>query len=150
MSKRHSILLISAGFLVASISHAQTIPTGRAISIYDILTLGQNIGGFLIILGGILAVITIVLTGIMYFMAGSNSQKIASAKGMFKAGIIGTLIIFGSGMVINTVKIFATDPLQFFGGGGGGGTQTGYCDLSNNICIGGINSGSLCNTNADC
>jgi len=150
MYKKLSILLLFAGFLTAFSSHAQQIPTGRAISIADILTLGQSLWGFLMALGGILAGITIILSGIFYFFAGSNAPKVAAAKGILKGGIIGALIIFSVGVIMATVQNFATDPLQFFGGGGGGGTPTGYCDLSNNICIGGINSGSLCNTNADC
>ena len=66
------------------------------------------------ILGGILAAIAIIISGIMYLMAGGNPQRIASAKNMLKVAIIGAFIIFGVGIVINTVKEVAQDPLKFF------------------------------------
>jgi len=66
------------------------------------------------IAGSILAGIAIIASGIMYLTSGSNTQRLASAKGTLKAGVIGALIIFGAGLIINTVKIFAQDPLKFF------------------------------------
>ena len=92
------------------------VPTGIAIKPDDIIKLMENIGGFLMALGGILAAIVLIVSGIAYLLAGSSQQKVASAKGMFKAGIIGALIIFGAGVIINTVRVLAENPLGFFNG----------------------------------
>ncbi len=119
------------------------IPTGRTVTIDELLLIGQSIGGFLMIAGGILAGITIIGTGIMYLSAGSNTQRLTTAKGMFKAGIIGAFIIFGAGMMIGTIKGFATNPLQFFNKlpngsvcSSGNDCQSAYCNRNLNppIC----------------
>jgi cell shape-determining protein MreD len=89
-------------------------PTGVSISPSDILLFSQSIGGFLMILGGILGVITIILSGIMYLLAASNQQRVKTAKDALRAGIIGSLIIFSSGAIINVIKGLAQDPLGFF------------------------------------
>ncbi|OGM98377.1 MAG: hypothetical protein A2817_03215 [Candidatus Yanofskybacteria bacterium RIFCSPHIGHO2_01_FULL_39_8b] len=126
--------------------YAQQIPTGTPIKIDMILAISQNIGGFLFTLGSILAVITIIVSGIMYFLVGANPQKVGTAKGILKAGIIGTLIIFSAGVIIATIQNFATDPFGFFGGGGG---ISPYCDV-NGECVGGPNGGNFCQYDSDC
>jgi type IV secretory pathway VirB2 component (pilin) len=93
---------------------AQNYPSGRDISVDEVLLLFQSLGGFLFTLGGILAVIVIIISGIMYFTAGGNQQKLSTAKKILVGGMLGALIIFGSGVIIGTIKGFAVDPLQFF------------------------------------
>lgn len=130
--KKLFIFFISLLSPFSGVALAQPIqvPTGRAVTIDELLLIGQSIGGFLMIAGGILAGITIIGTGIMYLSAGSNTQRLTTAKGMFKAGIIGAFIIFGAGVLIGTIKGVATNPLQFFGGGS---TQGYGCS-----CVGGF------------
>jgi hypothetical protein len=84
------------------------------LSIDMIMSLARSIGGFLMILGGIIATIVIIASGIRYLSAGANPQGVTSARGMLKVGIIGALIIFGAGLIINTVRVFGENPLQFF------------------------------------
>ena len=145
MKKRYILLLILfCLFFAGFASAAPAIPTGRAISLPEILTFAEDIGGFLIALGMIVAMITIIGTGFMYLMSGSNPQRVTTAKNMFKAGIIGALIIFGSGTIITAIRGFVSDPFVFFGGGGGGGGVTATCQ-------GGLNSGIACvSSNPDC
>lgn len=138
------LLIFTVLFFVSFSASAQSIPTGVPLDLYSILDIGKSLGGFLYVLGGILAVITIISSGIMYFFAGSNSQKIATAKGIFKAGIIGALILFSSGVIIFTVEGFATNPLRFFGGGGGGSGSGGP------VCRGGIRAFQPCVSNFAC
>lgn len=90
------------------------MPTGVPISLTDILSISENIGGFLMIIGGILAGIAIVWAGIIYMTSGSDSAKVKEAKDMLKAALIGALIIFGVGAIVNTIKLLASNPLQFF------------------------------------
>src|SRR3989344_7338130 len=118
----------------------------------SLLETAQSIAGWLIIAGGILAGITIIGTGIMYFMSGGNAQKMTGAKSMFKAGIIGALIIFSPGIIISTITGFGSNSLGFFGGSGGSGSGTGVSDItygcsSNNTCVqvaGGIFADTTC------
>jgi len=141
MRKLHIFFtLFSLFFSEIALAQAVPLPTGRAVTVDDLLLLGQSIGGFLILAGGILAGITIIITGIMYLFAGSSTQRLGFAKGMFKAGIIGALIIFGSGIIISTLRSYATNPLYFFGGGGGAQT---YCN-------GGLRAGQLCTSGNEC
>lgn len=111
-------LIPSALFSLAVSARAQSIPvpTGRPITIEELLTLGEDFGGFLLVAGSILAAIVIIATGIMYMLAGSSQQRLSSAKAMFKAGIIGALVLFSAGVIISTIQNFAENPLFFFGG----------------------------------
>ena len=101
-------LIPSALFSLAVSARAQSIPvpTGRPITIEELLTLGEDFGGFLLVAGSIL----------MYMLAGSSQQRLSSAKAMFKAGIIGALVLFSAGVIIRTIQNFAENPLFFFGG----------------------------------
>src|SRR3989338_8218922 len=127
-------LLLIPGFVFA-----QAIPTGTVITDDQSLVFFQSIAGFLIAAGAVLATITIIVAGFMYMLAGSNTQRLTTAKSMFKAGIIGALIIFSTGIVINTLIDFGSNPLGFFGGGGGGKT-----------CQGGLRVGQTCTSSSNC
>ncbi len=101
-------------FLSVLTVNAQQAPPGVPISLNDLISISENIGGFLMVIGGILAGIAVVWVGIVYMTSGSDSAKVKGAKDMLKAVLIGALIIFGSGVIINTIKALATNPLQFF------------------------------------
>jgi hypothetical protein len=112
----YGYIFLSIGLLILPrvVLSQPAVPIGRPITVMELITIAQSLGGFLMVAGGIIAGIVIVWVGIMYLMAGSDSAKVKSAKDMFRAGIIGALIIFGAGLIINTVRTFASDPLQFF------------------------------------
>lgn len=96
---------------------AQSIPTpppGIDITIQDLLSYSETMGGFLMILGGILAGLAVIVSGVMYLVSGGSSQGIATAKNMLKAGIVGALVVFGAGLIINSVRGLAENPLKFF------------------------------------
>ena len=136
MKKRYYVFLILFCLFFGGVVSAQPqVPTGRPIQVTEILTIAENVGGFLRVLGGILVGITIILSGFVYFFAGSNQTRVKTAKDIFKAGVIGALIIFSVGIIIGTISGFATDPFQFFGGGGGGGGGNTYYDCVNGACI---------------
>jgi len=101
-------------FLVPALTFAQAIPGGTAITLENMLDLARSIGGFLFALGAILAAITVIMSGIMYFTAGANPQKLKGAKDILKGGLIGALVIFSVGMIINIISGFSINPLQFF------------------------------------
>ena len=90
------------------------VPTGRSIELSEVLTILESLGGFLMIVAGILAGIVIIASGIFYLIAGSDATKVKSARDMLKAGIIGSFIIFGVGLIISVIRLIAEDPLSFF------------------------------------
>lgn len=111
---RKSIFSVLLGLSIATPSYAQQIPTGVAVSLTDLLSISENIGGFLMVLGGILAGIAVIWAGIVYMTSGADSTRVQGAKDILKVALIGALIIFGVGVIINTVKLLASNPLKFF------------------------------------
>ena len=107
-----SAFFLWAGSMIALVQAA--VPTGRPVTLPEILTILESSGGFLMIAAGILAGIIIITSGIFYLTAGSDATKVKSARDMLKAGIIGSFIIFGVGLIISTVRLIAEDPLIFF------------------------------------
>ena len=115
------LFLVMIFFCFALVSSAQTYPdvyrthiAGRPLHLYDVEDILEGIAGFLIITGGILAGIAIIVSGILYMMAGSDTAKVTTAKGWFKNGLIGALILFGVGVIIQTLLLIASRPLGFF------------------------------------
>lgn len=94
--------------------YQRSVDNSEAFILSDFEVILQSIAGFLIIAGGILAGIAILVSGIMYMSAGSDSTRLTTAKAWFKNGIIGALILFAVGLIINTILLVATDPFGFF------------------------------------
>lgn len=107
-------LVVFCLVLVSGMATSASAQTGKAISLTEIITLTKSLGGFLYILGSVLGGVTIIVSGIMYFFAGSNPQGVQRAKDILKAGIIGSLIIFGSGIIVATIRELSSDPQGFF------------------------------------
>ena len=80
------------------------LPKGEPIKYSTINIFLENTAKFLYTAGITLAVITLVVSGIMYFVAGSDTEA-KNAKGWFRNGIIGAFIILAVGVIINTIKI---------------------------------------------
>lgn len=103
-------IFLSLGLLLAQAS----VPQGRPVTLPELVDIFENLAGFLMVAGGVLAAIVIVGSGIYYLMAGPDSTKVKAARDMLKAGIIGSLIIFGFGTILQTIRFIAEDPLSFF------------------------------------
>ena len=107
---------------LSNVSHAQNpyidqflgVMSQEETSATDLVAIVTSIGGFLIVIGGILAGIAIIVSGLMYMGAGSNAARLASAKALFKNGVIGALILFAAGLIVNTIVLLATNWQQFF------------------------------------
>ena len=80
----------------------------------EVLDIVRSIAGYLIFLGGILAGIAIIVAGIMYMAAGSNPTRVSGARAIFKNGVIGALILFAAGLIVNTIILLATSWQTFF------------------------------------
>lgn len=106
----------------SNVSHAQNnfinqfnIVMGAApASGNELLDIIRSVAGYLIVAGGIIAGIAIIASGLMYMAAGSNPQRLTSAKAIFKNGVIGALILFAAGLIVNTIILLAVNWQQFF------------------------------------
>ena len=87
---------------------------GTAPNANILIILLQDIGGFLIIAGSVLAGIALIVAGVIYMSAGNNSTRVGAAKAWFKNGIIGAIILFAVGIILNTLSAFLIDPTGFF------------------------------------
>lgn len=88
--------------------------SGQGFVASNMVEILENIGGFLMVIAGILSGIVIVVAGVIYMSAGSDPTKLTSAKAVLKNGVIGALIMFATGVIINTIALLALDPFGFF------------------------------------
>src|SRR3989338_1527375 len=99
-------------FIIAQQSTFQ-LPPGNPITYQKLTNLLDNTAKFLYGAGITLGVITLVVSGIMFFTAGfvTDAKK---GKSWFKNGIIGTFVILAIGVIINTIQLIIGG--GFFGG----------------------------------
>ncbi len=103
-------------FAIPIIIPANPVPGGGApLSVLGLQNIVLAIGTFFIIVGPILLVISLILSAIWYMKAGADSAALAKAKSWLGYTIIGGLIMFGVGVIINT--IIAIVDRSFFNGG---------------------------------
>lgn len=125
MKKANLVLILMAGLFFgwSGVSHAytnsfidmfSTVMGSAPTSGNDLLDIMRSIAGYMIVAGGILAGIAIIASGLMYMGAGSNPQRLATAKGIFKNGVIGALILFAAGLIVNTIILLAVNWQGFF------------------------------------
>ena len=95
-------LFLVSYFLFPNFALAQ-LPSGRVIKLRDLYFMIEDISVFLIRTSAVLAVIFIVWSGITYMYAGEDTAKVTSAQNRLKSGIIGAAIIFGVGVILQTI-----------------------------------------------
>ncbi|MDP2648259.1 MAG: pilin [Candidatus Yanofskybacteria bacterium] len=127
---------------------AVELPPGQAWDLQYIKEIIDDVVTFIIYLAGIVMVVFFILSGFKWLQAGGNSTKQQAAKDMFKAAVIGSLIILGVGVIINTISGVFTG--EFFGGGSGRGTPTvgnrvlGDSCTSSSQCVPGLICNGIC------
>ena len=95
-----------AGLLWGSTVFAQvppTLPSGTPITLRTVQDLITQVANFLIIIGGIIAVIAILWNGIKYIMAGDDTAAVKSAQDGLKSAITGAFVVLGLGVILSTV-----------------------------------------------
>ena len=98
----------------AQLCYQTTTDNQNALGAQGIFAILQNIGGFLMAAAGVIAGIVIIVAGLVWVSAGSNQTRVTSAKTIFKNGVLGSLIIFAAGLIINTIVLLATQWQSFF------------------------------------
>ncbi len=84
------------------------LPMGTPITIDEVDGLIERIAGFMVVISVLIAVIMIVWSGITYMAAGSDTTKITEAQGRLKSAIIGSAIVLGVGVIIQTIAGIVT------------------------------------------
>lgn len=100
------MVLVLAG--TVNFASAADLPTGQPITLGEVEELIGTIANFLIIVGAVIAVIFIILAGLKYVTAGSDSGKVEEAKAMLKNGVIGAAIVLGIGVIMQTIAMLVT------------------------------------------
>lgn len=91
---------------------AAEAPQGVAITVDDINSLIEGIAGWIIKIALIVMVISIVAAALKIMTAGSNPKAFQEGVGWLKNAIIGSAIVLGVGVIINTVASVVS--LDFF------------------------------------
>lgn len=90
----------------------QGLPPGQPITLDVLDYLIFRVSTFFISISAVLTVVFIIWAGVTYMYAGDDSTKITAAQGRLKSGIIGAAVIFGVGVIIQTIASVVT--LDFF------------------------------------
>ncbi len=80
------------------------LPPGSPVTYASASALLDNTAKFLYNAGITLGVITLAVSGIMFFVAKSDTEA-KNAKGWFRNGIIGTFIVLAIGVIIKTIQV---------------------------------------------
>ncbi len=107
------LLLFSIFYILYSNVLAQgPLPPGDPITYDKVSAFLDNTAKFLYTAGITVGVITLVVSGIMFFWAKGDTEA-KTAKGWFRNGIIGAFIILATGVIIKTIEIIVRG--GFFG-----------------------------------
>jgi Mn2+/Fe2+ NRAMP family transporter len=83
---------------------------GKAIKLSSVETFVANIMDSLITIVSFLVVGAFVYAGFLMVTAGEDSGKFEKGKTVLKQAALGALVIFGVGLIVNTISDFAQDP----------------------------------------
>lgn len=107
------ILFAAVYNITANVALAQIFPDSPPLTIDRIKEVIFSVADFFIVASGFLMVIFIIWAGIMWMQAGANETRAGNAKKRLWQGVVGSLIIFGVGVILETgVKVVS---LEFFG-----------------------------------
>lgn len=79
-----------------------------------IIQLAENFADFAMFFGSILVGIAVIWAGLRFVTAGADSAKVNSAKQILKNGVIGGVVLFAVGIIVNTLIELVTNPTTFF------------------------------------
>lgn len=67
---------------------------------------GLNVLSFLLSVFGVIAIMMLVLSGVMYVTAFGDESKLTEAKGMAKNAVLGIIVVMGSMVIMRLVGTF--------------------------------------------
>lgn len=107
-------VLISTNAAYAQINIPIITPIAgqSALTLPNIVTIVTRIADFFIIVAPLILVVALIWSGITFMRAGASPTAVKSAKTMLGYSIVGGLLIFGVGVIINTIAAVVTG--EFF------------------------------------
>lgn len=112
------IAVPAALFFLVSFVDAALVPcsVGSKCRACDLVTLGQNIMQFIIVIAVFLAAVLFAWAGILMVTSAGDTGQVAKAKGMFSSIIIGILIALAGWLIIDTImKVLYNEGKSSFG-----------------------------------
>lgn len=107
-------LIVAFLLLSGAAAHAAPPIQGTPIEVQDVENLIEGIANFLLTIGGIIAVGYMVYGGIKMATSGGNDTGFGEGKKILTNAIIGAVVIFGVGVIINTIANFGEKPTSIF------------------------------------
>lgn len=107
------VLALSAMSLAPSLALAGSVPVpieGNAVTLRDIVLLVQRVMNIGIVLATLGVVAMIVYGGFQMATSAGNDTKYNAGKSTLKYAIYGALVVFGVGLIVNTIANVAYDP----------------------------------------
>lgn len=101
--------------LLPALAHAGTpVIPGEAIEIGDVKTFAEQIAQTFITVAALTVVIFVIYGGIKMVMSQGDATKFGEGKKIVINAVIGGIVIFGVGIIIQTIAGFAQDPTSVF------------------------------------
>ena len=110
-----AVVMLMPLLAVAQTAPGQGQPPDYPLSTVRIIGLVKNAVNFLILLGGIIAVLYIVVAGFKYIFAGGDPEAAGKARTMLWNGLIGLVIIIGAYVIARTVEYLLLNWLGQYG-----------------------------------
>lgn len=117
MKKYFYAVVSGSSYFLPQIALAQirTFPwNSPPLNAASFISLALGFAQWLYVIAGIVMGITLIWSGLTYMSAGADAAKVGKAKSIFKNGVLGALIFFAVGTIINTIELLARDPGNFF------------------------------------
>jgi phosphatidylglycerophosphatase A len=107
--------LIPVGLFFFAHNSLAALPSGTPITLDYIERIINVLANWIVAMSMVFAIIWFVWAGIKYMIAGSNDTKVEEARKMLWTGVIGTMIILGIGVILNTI-MYVINGCFFFSG----------------------------------
>ena len=91
---------------------ATPVSGAKPITGLDLYSAVTGIAGFLIVVGPLILVAALIINAVTLMGGGASAAAVAKAKQGFWYSILGGLIVFGVGVIINTIAVIISG--QFF------------------------------------
>lgn len=92
-------------FVVSSASAAVTLPSGTGLSSDDLATVITRLTNWILGIFGFLAIISFLVSGIMYFLAAGDDKAQEKAKKQMTWSIVGVVIGLSGLVVITAINL---------------------------------------------
>lgn len=104
------MVLTPAVVLAASVPTIENVDTAQGITLSSIETLVQDAFNYFAEFAAIAVVAGIIYAGFLMATSGADSDRYENGKKILKQVVIAAAVIFGVGVIVNTIANFAQSP----------------------------------------